>query len=120
MIVADTSIWIDHFRVTVADLPRLILQGKIRMHPFVLGELALGSVPDRTRLFAILAALPSCDWPDEQGLLAFSEGHAMPGKGIGFVDLCLLKSCHDNGDQLWTSDKRLLAQAQRLGIAFQP
>ena len=47
MILADTSIWIDHFRESDAELRRIIEEDALLCHPFVIGELALGSLPAR-------------------------------------------------------------------------
>jgi predicted nucleic acid-binding protein len=46
LFLADTSIWIDHFRHTNAKLGNLLGRRNILLHPFVLGELALGHVPN--------------------------------------------------------------------------
>jgi predicted nucleic acid-binding protein len=119
MILADSSIWIEHFRKPVALLPDLIGGGDLRIHPTVIGELALGSVPDRSRLLNFLAALPTATQAENTALLEFVETQNLYGCGIGYVDAHLLKSCVDAEDQLWTRDKRLAAQAERLGLAFE-
>ena len=45
MVLADTSIWIDHFRRSDLRLTRFLDRGDVVMHPFVIGELVLGYVP---------------------------------------------------------------------------
>jgi len=35
MILADTSVWIDHLRVFNPEMDRLLQGGDIAMHPFV-------------------------------------------------------------------------------------
>jgi predicted nucleic acid-binding protein len=40
------------------------------------------------------------------------------GAGIGFVDAHLLAACRLSGALLWTRDKRLRTQAQRLSLAW--
>ena len=52
MILADTSIWIEHFRQKVPALTDLLSEGLIFMHPFVAGELACGNLKDRTTILA--------------------------------------------------------------------
>lgn len=42
MILADTSIWIDHFRHTDSELLRIIEDDRLLCHPAVIGELAKG------------------------------------------------------------------------------
>lgn len=56
MILADTSIWIDHFRHVDAELRRIIEGDLLLCHPAVIGELALGSLRDRGSVIAFLAA----------------------------------------------------------------
>jgi len=40
MILADTSVWIDHFRSETHELRVALNQGQIVTHPFVVAELA--------------------------------------------------------------------------------
>ena len=49
MVLADTSIWIDHFRRSDLRLAQFLDRGDIAMHPFVIGELLLGHVPKIAR-----------------------------------------------------------------------
>ena len=58
MILADTSIWIDHLRGRDAVMTEQLERGSIAMHPFVLGEIALGSLKSRAELLQLLEALP--------------------------------------------------------------
>ena len=60
MILADTSVWIDHFRSTDPELQRRLNNDEIVMHPFVVAELALGPLPNRRRILAYLDQLPRC------------------------------------------------------------
>ncbi len=118
MILADSSVWIEHFRKPLVLLPELIASGNLRVHPFVIGELALGSVPDRARLLTFLAVLPTNTQAENEAVLKFVETRNLFGCGIGYVDAHLLMSCTEAGDQLWTRDKRLAAQAELLGFAY--
>ena len=115
-ILIDTSVWIDHFRSPIASVPASILAGAATIHPFVIGELALGSLPDRARLLRFLHALPMVSPSEDETLLAFIGEAALDNKGIGLVDAHLIKSCTDHGMTLWTHDRRLGEQAQRLGL----
>jgi predicted nucleic acid-binding protein len=120
VILADSSVWIDHFRKPEELLPQLIGQGMLYIHPFVICELALGSVPDRGRLIAYLQSLPSFEQSEPPDLLEFVHLHELHGKGVGMIDANLLKCCAESDASLWTTDKRLFAQAERLGVAYQP
>lgn len=120
MVIADTSVWIEHFRSPQAPLIRLISEGQLGIHPYVVGELALGSVPDRANLLTVLQSLPRRSESGVEALLAFVDAHELRSKGIGYVDAHLLMTCAGNDDWLWTFDKRLLAQAERLNLAYRP
>ena len=54
MILADTSIWVDHLRSGNKEMRKLLNQRQIVMHPFITAELALGSLRDRTEVLALL------------------------------------------------------------------
>ena len=47
LVLADTSIWVDHFRKSNAGLRTLIELDALATHPFVIGELACGSLRNR-------------------------------------------------------------------------
>lgn len=115
MVVADSSVWIAHFRSALPELPQLLAKGQLRINACIIGELALGSVPDRERLIKLLQSLPCHELPDD--LVSFVERNALYSTGIGYVDAMLLRCCEASGDQLWTFDKRLQTQAERLGLA---
>jgi predicted nucleic acid-binding protein len=120
VILADSSVWIDHFRKPKDLLPQLIGRGELFIHPYVICELALGSVPDRSTLIAYLQSLPKVDLSDPHVLLEFVQSLELHGKGVGMIDATLLKNCVDGEALLWTTDKRLFAQAERLGVAYNP
>ena len=49
------------------------------------------------------------------------EARELHGTGIGYVDAHLLAATFlDSDGKLWTRDKRLQAQAERLGVAYAP
>jgi len=39
VVLVDTSVWVDHFRVASGSLASLLEMDEVAMHPFVLGEL---------------------------------------------------------------------------------
>jgi predicted nucleic acid-binding protein len=47
VIVVDTSVWIDHLKSGDSVLADLLGAGRVLAHPFVTGELALGSLRQR-------------------------------------------------------------------------
>jgi predicted nucleic acid-binding protein len=44
MVLADTSVWIRHFRQGEPTLADRLSEGLVLMHPFVSGELACGNL----------------------------------------------------------------------------
>ena len=58
MIIVDTSIWIDHLRCGSAELVDLLNRSRVLAHPFIIGELALGSLKDRQAVIASMQGLP--------------------------------------------------------------
>jgi len=118
MILADTSIWIDHLRRPNPKLHILLDFGQILMHPFVLGELALGSFSNRERLLKQLYQLPQAIMISNKEVILFITKHKLFGTGIDYIDAHLLVAArHTIGAQLWTRDKRLFAASTRVGVA---
>ena len=121
MIVVDSSIWIDHIHVGEPLLNAYLMREQALMHPHVLGEIALGSIKHRERVVHRFERLPSPNVAKEGYVLHLIEQQKLWATGIGYVDAHLLASTLLTPDGLlWTRDKRLQAQAERLGIAFAP
>ncbi|MEO8060018.1 MAG: type II toxin-antitoxin system VapC family toxin [Burkholderiales bacterium] len=118
MILVDTSVWIDHLRRGDALLSELLERGAVVMHPFVLGEIACGSLADRVVVLELLQDLPAAVVADKDEALSFIDRRGLHGSGIGFVDVHLLASVALTlGTRLWTRDKRLHAVAIDLDFA---
>lgn len=118
MILVDTSVWVDHLRAGDDTLVRLLENRQVLVHPFVIGELALGNIRQRAHLLAELQNLPQARAASDQEVLGFIELHELFGLGIGYVDAHLLAAVRlTAGASLWTRDKRLLAVASHLGTA---
>ena len=121
MILVDTSIWIDHFRSTDLGLVRVLQEDQVLVHPFVLGELALGMIAVRDRALSYLSQLrkPATATPDE--VLELIDRARLYGSGIGYVDVHLLASALlTPGARIWTRDERLADVAERMGVALTP
>lgn len=117
MILADTSIWIDHFRFSDPELQRRLSNDEIVMHPFVVGELALGPLPDRTKVLAYLDHLPQLRPAQQSEVRQMVENRSLHNRGIGLIDAHLIAATLiATGTQLWTRDGSLRRVAQRLGI----
>lgn len=120
MILVDTSVWADHFRSVDAILRGQIERGEVVAHRLVIEELALGHLPQRARTLLMLRRLPELPMAEGNELFAFIEREKLAGTGIGLVDTHLLASAAEHRTKIWTRDKRLGAQAQRLGCAWAP
>ncbi|MBV8185407.1 MAG: type II toxin-antitoxin system VapC family toxin [Hyphomicrobiales bacterium] len=119
MILPDTSVWIDHLRAGDKALVKLLNDGMVLAHPFVIGELALGNLRQREIVLQALADLPHASVATDAEVLHFIERQALSGRGIGYVDAHLLAAVRlTAGTQLWTHDKRLHGLAVRLGMAI--
>ena len=120
MILVDTSVWVDHLRIGDRQLASLLDEASVVMHPFVVGEIALGTLAGRNTVLALLQDLPAAPVADPTEVLMFIERNSMAGRGIGYVDLHLLASASLSTDiTLWTRDRRLGGLAQALGCAYQ-
>jgi predicted nucleic acid-binding protein len=119
MILVDTSVWIDHLRRGVPVLARALEEGRILMHPFVLGEVACGNIKNREEVLRLLRDLPAAPTVTDAEALGFIKRHALMGQGIGYIDVHLLASATlDGAARLWTRDRRLAEVAVDLALAF--
>ena len=118
MILVDTSVWIDHLRSRDEILSTLLEQGNVLGHPFVMGELALGSLPRRDVVLNSLRRLPRANVARDEEVLRFVDREALFGVGIGYVDAHLLTATRLTADAtFWTRDRRLQAAAEKLSLA---
>ena len=121
MIVVDTSVWVDHLRQGDARLGGLLEAGSVLIHPFVVGEIALGSLSDRRQVLRLLQNLPAVTAASHDEVLYFIDSNALFGLGLGHVDIHLLAATQlTPGSTLWTRDARLHCSADRLGLAAGP
>jgi predicted nucleic acid-binding protein len=117
LILADTSVWIDHLRSGNKDLRRHLDQGQIVIHPFIIAELALGSLKGRAKTLALLDLLPQIRVARLNELRLTIEARRLYNLGIGLTDAHLIASVLiDTPTLLWTRDKRLRDVAENLGI----
>lgn len=117
MILADTSVWIDHFRVGDTQLRLCLGRREIVTHPFVIAELALGSFRERSRMLALLDDLPQLPVAQTSELRHLIEARHLYALGIGLIDAHLIASVLINpATALWTRDKALRKVAEAFGI----
>jgi predicted nucleic acid-binding protein len=116
VILVDTSVWVQHLRRGDPRLVGLLEQELVVCHPFVIGEIAMGSVKNRAAILTHLHRLPSTDVATHRDVLALVERRALHGTGLGWVDAHLLTSALLAGTRLWTLDLGLAGAARSVGI----
>lgn len=93
----------------------------VLVHPFVIGELACGNLRNREEVLELLQRLPAAPHATDGEALELIDRHRLMARGIGFIDVHLLASTALAPEtRLWTRDRRLSAEAHRLGLRFQP
>jgi predicted nucleic acid-binding protein len=120
MILPDTSIWIDHFRRANPVLMSVLESGDVLCHPFVIGELACGSLKERRRTLALLQTLNSAPFADHDEVLMLVERYKLAASGLGWLDAHLLGSTLLAEARLWTLDAPLARAATKLAVLFRP
>ncbi len=127
MILADTSIWIDHLRSGGLDsgnfssinkaMHTQLNHGQIAIHPLIIAELALGSLRERTKTLELLDLLPQVRVAQLSEVRQMIERRRLYNLGIGVTDAHLIASVFISSPTLlWTRDKRLRKAAESLGI----
>ena len=117
MILADTSVWIDHFRHGNQTLRGHLVKSRIVCHPFIVGELALGNLRNRAEILTHLNRLPQLAVASHAEVVAFIERRRLFGLGIGWVDVHLLVAVLLAGARLWALDAQLVRVARRVRVA---
>lgn len=121
MILVDTSVWADHFREALPALVSALGASNVAIHPFVIGELACGTLADRSRTLRNFSKLAKVQRASDQEVLTLIESHELMGRGIGLIDVHLLASTLlTPHTRLWTHDKRLGQVAKDLSIRYEP
>ena len=116
MILADTSVWVNHLRRSNARMASLLSEGEIAGHPFVIGEIALGHLRNREEILELLANLSQATPADHDEVLRFVDQRHLAASGLGWVDVHLLAAAALDRLTLWTLDRRLAAIASSLGL----
>ncbi|WP_293773535.1 type II toxin-antitoxin system VapC family toxin [Sporichthya sp.] len=120
-VLVDTAVWIDHLRRGDRHLVSLLDEGAVLGHPWVVGEVALGSIPGRSATLGLLAQLPQATAATPFEVMAMIETRRLFGTGLSLVDAHLLASTLITpGARLWTRDRRLRAAAEEIGRAYVP
>ena len=87
-------------------------------HPFIISELACGTLKNRSEILSLLKALASGTQVDHDEVIRFIDNYRLIGKGLGYIDMHLLASAILTHIPLWTLDKRLKDISSSLGIKY--
>jgi predicted nucleic acid-binding protein len=117
-VLVDTSVWVDHLRKSDAHLAQLLDKGRVRCHPFIIGEIACGNLKNRAEILSALSELEPTPTLEFDEYMQFIDQNRLLSIGIGFVDVHLLASAILADVTLWTADKRLHKAALDLGVAY--
>ena len=118
LILADTSVWTDHLRTNEPLMNQLVAEERLLMHPYVVGELSMGNLPDRTAFMRRLRQMDFAMRASDTEVSRLVEDNCLYGTGIGWVDAHLLASALlTEGVKLWTRDRRLNDAALRFDRA---
>jgi len=120
MLLVDTSVWVRHLREGDPDLGKLLNDGEVMCHPYIVGELACGNLKNRNEVLSLLQLLPPAILANHEEILQFIEGNQLMGKGLGYVDVHLSASAVLTGIQMWTYDRRLNETNEALRIRYKP
>ncbi len=119
MILVDASVWVDHFKSKSAELDTLLQRRMVLGHPYIRGEVGLGSIRNRALVLEMLESLPQSTVADHEEVVTMVERRNWHSRGIGYVDAHLLaSSIIMPGMRLWTRDASLRALAAESNIAF--
>jgi predicted nucleic acid-binding protein len=122
VVLADSSVWVAHFRSANRVLQSLLAQDQVLCHPLIVLELACGTPPTlRERTLGHLKKLQQSVAATTDETLALIAREQFQDSGCGAVDMLLLASALLTPEAvLWTLDKDLDALAARVGVAFDP
>lgn len=118
MILVDTNIWISFFRYGMPQLERLLEEGRVMIHPLIIGELSMGGLPQRYDTLDDLKRLPRAMEASWEEIHRMVEARKLWGRGIQWNDVCLLAAAMLSEAPLWTADARLAQAASEAGVSF--
>ncbi len=118
MVLVDTSVWVSHLRDGDVGLEKLLNDGEVVCHPFIIGELACGNLKNRREILMHLQSLPKTIFAEDEEVLEFIENRRLMGKGLGYIDIHLITAAVLTDVPLWTFDKTLDKISEKIGINY--
>lgn len=118
--IVDTSVWIDFLRGNAASLASAVDSRTLLVHPFVVGELACGSIRGRDAFLASLQLLPTAAVASHDDVFQLVSRRRLWGRGLSWIDAHLLCSALLSGTSIWTLDRALREACAELGVEHDP
>jgi predicted nucleic acid-binding protein len=103
-------------RTSDQRLREKLLAGEVLGHPYVIGEIACGTLSRRATVLGDLKLLPQLPVVAAEAVLELIEREKLYGLGLSFVDVQLLAVCLRAGCRLYTADQKLARAAEMLGV----
>ncbi len=119
MVLIDTSVWIEYLRGKAKVVEDLLTAKEVVIHPFVIGEIACGSVANRREILSMLRGLHALSVTDDSLVLYFIDQNKLAGSGMGYIDAHLLASAVlEPPTRVLTFDKSFRAAAKAMGLEY--
>ena len=90
MVLVDTYVWVSHLRDGNVGLEKLLNNGEVVCHPFIVGELACVNLKNGEEILSYLQSLPVAILAEDQEVLKLIEANQLMGKGLGYIDAHLI------------------------------
>ncbi len=116
MILLDSSVWIDHLAKSNDKVVEVLDTQEVVAHPFVIGELACGTMRQRELFLSQLALLPSLPMASHTECMTLLSANRLWGIGLSWINVHLLASCRIARVRVWTNDSALMLVSKRLGL----
>jgi hypothetical protein len=119
----DTCVWIYFLggrqRTLVDEVARLVQADEVLGHPFVHGELLMGTGGNsRVELLRSYPDLAPAPVSSHQTVVELVRKHRLANRGLGWIDAHLLAAAKEAGAKLWTEEAALKQAARELGLAL--
>ena len=118
MVLVDTAVWLSHLRQGDEELEKLLNDGQVMCHQFIIGEIACGNIKNRAEVLTLLQLLPLASQAKHEEVIEFIENNNLMGRGLGYIDMHLSASARLTGVRLWTLDKKLDETNRELGVRY--
>jgi predicted nucleic acid-binding protein len=119
-VLIDTEIWIDFLngKNSSLNLVELLETNRVRIHPFIEGELRVGIIKNRSKFLELLQSVKRASEISQDVLFLLIENEELFGKGLSIIDIHIYAASLVDHLLVWTNDKNLKKICERKGILF--